>query len=113
MGPTTLSKFDRLFITVSRLVDTLKKWPKMQTQVYISTKCSCIISSPYSNYLSFCHWQGETTICKALVFWSPVAAVRTVLRSRSVLVNLMVSRKLSLNDGPEAAAKVRRYLENK
>ena len=24
----------------------------MQTQVYISTKCSCIISSPYSNYLS-------------------------------------------------------------
>ena len=42
-----------------------------------------------------------------------MAAVRTVLRSRSVLVNLMVSRKLSLSDGPEAAAKVRRYLENK
>ena len=45
-------------------------------------------------------------MCKAFLFWSPLAAVRTVQRSRNVLVNLMVSHKLSEKVGPEAAAKV-------
>ena len=110
MRPTTLSKFDRLFITVSRLVDTLKSGQKCRHK-FTFQQSAAVLLAHLIRIIRL--WQGETTICKALVFWSPVAAVRTVLRSRSVLVNLMVSRKLSLSDGPEAAAKVRRYLENK